>query len=121
MTESLTSLEEQPPQELVNPPKHAVGGRIEDRGGDWCLYAENGFYEVHAKYPHRTSICRIMIVMLTCNKIHIEKHGRWLYRVEDERHWEVDFLSLASLSLLSVLHITYPNFIHHEFTFLLMG
>ena len=38
-------LQDQLPEELVNPPKYAVGGRIEDRGGDWRLYAENGFDE----------------------------------------------------------------------------
>ena len=84
-------LQEQLPEELVNPPRYAVGGRIEDRKGDWRLYAENGFDEGHAKYLHRTSIWRIMKVMPTWNKIHIEKRGRWLYRVEDERHWEADF------------------------------
>lgn len=88
-------LKDQLPEELVNPPKYAVGGRIEDRGGDWRLYAENGFDEGHAKYLHRTSIWRIMKVMPTWNKIHIEKHGRWLYRVEDERHWEADFPGLG--------------------------
>lgn len=89
------SLQDQLPEELVNPVKYAVGGRIEDRRGDWRLYAENGFDEGHAKYLHRTSIWRIMKVMPTWNKIHIEKHGRWLYRVEDERHWEADFPGLG--------------------------
>jgi len=88
-------LKHQLPEELVNPPKYAVGGRIEDRSGDWRLYAENGFDEGHAKYLHRTSIWRIMKVMPTWNKIHIEKHDRWLYRVEDERHWEADFPGLG--------------------------
>ena len=36
-----------------------------------------------------------MKVMPTWNKIHIEKHGRWLYRVEDERHWEANFPGLG--------------------------
>lgn len=84
-------LKDQLPEELVNPPKYAVGGRIEDRDGDWRLYAENGFDEGHAKYLHRTSIWRIMKVMPTWNKIHIEKHGRWLFRIEDERYWEADY------------------------------
>src|SRR3546814_18405065 len=30
-------------------------------------------------------------MMPTWNKIHIEKQGRWLYRVEDERYWEAEF------------------------------
>jgi len=89
------SLDSQLPEELINPPKYAVGGRIEDRNGDWRLYAENGFDEGHAKYLHRTSIWRIFKVMPTWNKIHIEKQGRWLYRVEDERHWEADFPGLG--------------------------
>lgn len=89
------SLKDQLPEELVNPPHYAIGGRIEDREGDWRLYAENGFDEGHAKYLHRTSIWRIMKVMPTWNLIHIEQHGRWLYRVEDERHWEADFPGLG--------------------------
>lgn len=88
-------LKEQLPAELVDPPKYAVGGRIQDRNGDWRLYAENGFDEGHAKYLHRTSIWRIMKVMPTWNKIHIERHGRWLYRVEDERHWEAEYPGLG--------------------------
>jgi len=89
-------LRDQLPEELVDPPSYAVGGRIQDRKGDWRLYAENGFDEGHAKYLHRTSIWRIMKVMPTWNKIHIEKRGRWLYRVEDERHWEAEFPGLGT-------------------------
>jgi len=88
-------LKDQLPAELVNPPKYAVGGRMQDREGDWRLYAENGFDEGHAKYLHRTSIWRIMKVMPTWNKIHIEKEGHWLYRVEDERFWEADYPGLG--------------------------
>ncbi len=88
-------LKKQLPAELVDPPKFAVGGRIEDRGGDWRLYAENGFDEGHAKYLHRTSIWRIMQVMPTWNEIHIESHGRWLFRVEDTRHWEAEYPGLG--------------------------
>lgn len=84
-------LNDQLPEELVDPPKYAVGGRIEDRTGNWRFYAENGFDEGHAKYLHRTSIWRTFKTMPTWNKIHIEKKGRWLYRVEDERHWDADF------------------------------
>lgn len=86
------------PEELADPPPYAVGGRIEDRDGDWRLFAENGFDEGHAKYLHRTSWWRTFKVMPTWNKIHIERHGRWLYRVEDERHWEADFGELGTWS-----------------------
>jgi len=91
-------LTEQLPEELADPPPYAVGGRIEDRDGDWRLFAENGFDEGHAKYLHRTSWWRTFKVMPTWNKIHIERHGRWLYRVEDERHWEADFGDLGTWS-----------------------
>ncbi len=91
-------LAEQLPEELVDPPPYAVGGRIEDRDGDWRLFAENGFDEGHAKYLHRTSWWRTFKVMPTWNRIHIERHGRWLYRVEDERHWEADFGDLGTWS-----------------------
>jgi phenylpropionate dioxygenase-like ring-hydroxylating dioxygenase large terminal subunit len=86
-----TPLDEQLPEELVDAPKLAVGGRIEDRDGNWRFYAENGFDEGHAKYLHRTSLWRTFKVMPTWNKIHIEHAGRWLFRVEDERHWEAEY------------------------------
>ena len=89
-------LEQQLPAELRNPPEFGLGGRIEERTGNWRFYAENGFDEGHAKYLHRTSIWRIMKVMPTWNKIHIEREGRWLYRVEDERHWEAEYPGLGS-------------------------
>jgi len=88
-------LEEQLPEELIGAPPMAVGGRIEDRDGDWRLYAENGFDEGHAKYLHRTSKWRTFKVMPTWNKVHIETHGRWIYRIEDERHWDADFPGLG--------------------------
>ncbi len=88
-------LNRQLPEELVQPPAFAMGGRIEERSGNWRLFAENGFDEGHAKYLHRTSIWRIMKVMPTWNLIHIEKHGRWLYRIEDERFWEAEFPGLG--------------------------
>ena len=91
-------LETQLPPELVDPPKFAVGGRIQDRNGNWRFYAENGFDEGHAKYLHRTSIWRIMKVMPTWNKIHIEEKDGWLYRVEDERFWEAHFPGLGTWS-----------------------
>jgi phenylpropionate dioxygenase-like ring-hydroxylating dioxygenase large terminal subunit len=89
-------LAEQLPPELVDAPPMAVGGRIEDRDGDWRLYAENGFDEGHAKYLHRNSYWRAFKTMPTWNKIHIERHGRWIYRVEDERHWEAHFPGLGT-------------------------
>src|SRR3546814_7486092 len=77
--------------DLVAAPPHAVGGRIEDRSGNWRFYAENGFDEGNAKYLHRTSLWRTFKMMPTWNKIHIVKQGRWIYRVEDERYWEAEF------------------------------
>lgn len=89
-------LNDQLPEELVDPPDYAVGGRIEDRPGNWRLYAENGFDEGHAKFLHRTSIWRLFKTMPTWNKIHIEQHGRWIYRIEDERYWEAEFPGLGT-------------------------
>ncbi len=88
-------LSEQLPEELVDPPEYAVGGRIEDRDGDWRLYAENGFDEGHAKYLHRTSWWRVFKMMPTWNKIHVHREGRWIFRIEDERYWEADFPGLG--------------------------
>lgn len=91
-------LDQQLPEELVNPPQLAVGGRIEERSGNWRFYAENGFDEGHAKYLHRTAIWRTFKTMPTWNKIHIEKQGRWLYRVEDERYWDAEFPGVGKWS-----------------------
>lgn len=88
-------LDDQLPEELVDPPELVVGGRIEDRSGDWRLYAENGFDEGHAKYLHRTSHWRIFKTMPTWNIVHIERRGRWIYRIEDERHWDAEFPGLG--------------------------
>ncbi len=90
------TLHSQLPEELQDPPPYAVGGRIEDRDGDWRLYAENGFDEGHAKYLHRTSYWRTFKTMPTWNIVHIERHGRWIYRIEDERHWEATFPGLGT-------------------------
>lgn len=89
-------LADQLPEELVGAPSMAVGGRIEDRDGNWRYYAENGFDEGHAKYLHRTSTWRIFKTMPTWNKVHIERHGRWIYRIEDERHWDATFPGLGT-------------------------
>jgi phenylpropionate dioxygenase-like ring-hydroxylating dioxygenase large terminal subunit len=89
-------IDDQLPEELHGSPPMAVGGRIEDRDGDWRLYAENGFDEGHAKFLHRTSLWRTFKMMPAWNKIHIEQHGRWIYRVEDERHWSAEFPGLGT-------------------------
>jgi len=86
------------PEELVDAPQMSIGGRIEDRDGNWRYYAENGFDEGHAKYLHRTSLWRLFKTMPTWNKVHIERHGRWIYRIEDERYWEADFGELGTWS-----------------------
>lgn len=88
-------LRDQLPVELVDAPPTAIGGRIHDRDGDWRLFAENGFDEGHAKYLHRTSWWRVFKVMPTWNKVHIERQGRWIYRIEDFRAWEADFPGLG--------------------------
>lgn len=92
------SIDEQLPEELVDAPPFSVGGRIEDRRGNWRLYAENGFDEGHAKFLHRTALWRTFKVMPTWNKIHIEKFGRWLFRIEDERHWDAEFPGVGKWS-----------------------
>lgn len=91
-------LADQLPEELVDAPALAVGGRIEDRHGNWRFYAENGFDEGHAKYLHRTSWWRLFKTMPTWNKIHVERHGRWIFRIEDERHWDAEFPGLGRWS-----------------------
>ena len=91
-------LDEQLPAELVGAPSFVVGGRIQDRPGDWRLYAENGFDEGHAKYLHRTSKWRTFKTMPAWNIVHIEREGRWIYRIEDERHWDAEFPGLGSWS-----------------------
>jgi len=90
------SIDDQLPEELVDAPPMAVGGRIENRNGDYRLYAENGFDEGHAKYLHRTSLWRTFKMMPAWNKVHIEQHGRWIYRIEDERHWDAEFPGLGT-------------------------
>jgi phenylpropionate dioxygenase-like ring-hydroxylating dioxygenase large terminal subunit len=76
------------------------GGRTEVRPGNWRLAAENGFDEGHAKFLHRTAIWRTFKAMPTWNKVHIDQHGRWLFRIEDERHWEADFPGVGHWSNL---------------------
>ncbi|MGI9051480.1 MAG: Rieske 2Fe-2S domain-containing protein [Ilumatobacteraceae bacterium] len=88
-------LTDQLPEELADPPSMNIGGRIEERTGDWRLFAENGFDEGHAKYLHRHSYWRLFKVMPTWNKIHVERYGRWIFRIEDERHWDADYPGLG--------------------------
>lgn len=90
-------IDEQLPEELVG--NHFVmGGRIEDRGGNWRFAAENGYDEGHAKYLHRTSLWRLFKSMPTWNETHIERHGRWVFRVQDAQHWEAYFPGLGRWS-----------------------
>jgi len=72
-----------------------MGGRIDDRPGNWRLAAENGFDEGHAKYLHRTSLWRLFKAMPTWNLTSIVREGRWIYRTQDEVHWEADFPGLG--------------------------
>ncbi|MFD0689196.1 Rieske 2Fe-2S domain-containing protein [Actinomadura fibrosa] len=83
-------LDSQLPEELVGN-AFMLGGRIEPRTGNWRFACENGFDEGHAKYLHRTSLWRLLKPMPTWNITRIVPEGRWIYRVQDEVHWEADF------------------------------
>jgi phenylpropionate dioxygenase-like ring-hydroxylating dioxygenase large terminal subunit len=83
-------IDEQLPEELVGT-AFTVGGRIDVRGGNWRFAAENGYDEGHAKFLHRTSLWRLFKSMPTWNITHIERRGRWIYRVQDAQYWEADF------------------------------
>ncbi|MER5434153.1 Rieske 2Fe-2S domain-containing protein [Streptomyces sp. NPDC002588] len=83
-------IDEQLPEELVSHP-FVMGGRIEPRGGNWRFACENGFDEGHAKYLHRTALWRLFKPMPTWNITRIVPKGRWIFRVQDEVHWEADF------------------------------
>ncbi|MGW6403719.1 aromatic ring-hydroxylating oxygenase subunit alpha [Streptomyces sp. NPDC055134] len=83
-------IDEQLPEELVSN-AFVMGGRIEPRGGNWRFACENGFDEGHAKYLHRTALWRLFKPMPTWNITRIVPQGRWIYRVQDEVHWEADF------------------------------
>jgi phenylpropionate dioxygenase-like ring-hydroxylating dioxygenase large terminal subunit len=90
-------LDDQLPEELVaGPPPLTLGGRIDPRTGNWRLACENGFDEGHAKYLHRTSLWRLFKTMPTWNMTHIVREGRWLFRVQDEVHWEATFPGLGT-------------------------
>lgn len=87
-------IDDQLPEELHDV-TFSFGGRITDRTGNWRLACENGYDEGHAKYLHRTSLWRIFKVMPTWNKTHLERRGRWLFRVQDEVHWDAEFPGLG--------------------------
>ena len=89
------AIDSQLPEELVGAKPFAVGGRVDDRAGNWRFYAENGFDEGHAKYLHRTSLWRTFKVMPAWNLVRIERQGRWIFRIEDERHWDAEFPGLG--------------------------
>ena len=84
------------PEEWLGGHPFTLGGRIEDRRGNWRFAAENGYDEGHAKYLHRTSLWRLFKAMPTWNKTHIEDRGRWLYRVQDEVHWDATYPGLGT-------------------------
>ncbi len=90
-------LDDQLPEELVHNPV-TVGGRIDPRTGNWRFAVENGYDEGHAKYLHRTSTWRLFKTMPTWNVTRIVERGRWIYRVQDEVHWEADFPGLGTWS-----------------------
>ncbi|TCO61132.1 Rieske 2Fe-2S domain-containing protein [Actinocrispum wychmicini] len=83
-------IDEQLPAELVSNP-FVLGGRIQPRTGNWRFACENGFDEGHAKYLHRTALWRLFKPMPAWNITSIVAKGRWIYRVQDEVHWDADF------------------------------
>lgn len=90
-------IDEQLPPELVDNP-FVMGGRIDKRSGNWRFACENGFDEGHAKYLHRTSLWRLFKPMPTWNITRIVPQGRWIFRVQEEVHWEADFPGLGTWS-----------------------
>ncbi|MFC4052771.1 Rieske 2Fe-2S domain-containing protein [Actinomadura syzygii] len=83
-------IDSQLPEELVEN-QFVMGGRMQERSGNWRFAAENGFDEGHAKYLHRTSMWRMFKPMPTWNITKIVPGGRWIYRVQEEVHWDADF------------------------------
>jgi phenylpropionate dioxygenase-like ring-hydroxylating dioxygenase large terminal subunit len=83
-------IDSQLPEELVEN-DFVMGGRMQPRVGNWRFACENGYDEGHAKYLHRTALWRLWKTMPTWNITHIERRGRWIYRVQDEVHWEAHF------------------------------
>lgn len=83
-------IDDQLPEELVENAA-VVGTRIQPREGNWRFACENGFDEGHAKYLHRTALWRLFKAMPVWNITRIERRGRWIFRVQEEQHWEADF------------------------------
>ncbi len=83
-------IDDQLPAELAGN-AGVIGGRIQPRHGNWRFAAENGFDEGHAKYLHRTSLWRMFKPMPTWNITRIVPADRWIFRVQDEVHWDADF------------------------------
>jgi phenylpropionate dioxygenase-like ring-hydroxylating dioxygenase large terminal subunit len=90
-------IDEQLPEELVGNPA-VVGVRIQSREGNWRFACENGYDEGHAKYLHRTSLWRLFKPMPVWNTTRIVRRGRWIFRVQQEQHWEADFPGLGPWS-----------------------
>jgi phenylpropionate dioxygenase-like ring-hydroxylating dioxygenase large terminal subunit len=87
-------VDDQLPEELRGRP-FVLGGRIDERAGNWRFACENGFDEGHAKYLHRTSLWRLFKTMPVWNLTRIVRRGRWIYRVQEEVHWRAEFPGLG--------------------------
>ncbi len=83
-------LDQHIPEELLDR-SFSLGGRIQVRRGNWRLACENGFDEGHAKFLHRKALWRVARAMPAWNITHLTDRSRWIYRVQDEVHWEADF------------------------------
>lgn len=88
------AIDEQLPEELVDN-EAVLGARIQPRAGNWRFACENGYDEGHAKYLHRTSLWRLFKPMPVWNRTRIVKEGRWIYRVQEEQHWDAEFPGLG--------------------------
>jgi hypothetical protein len=100
-------VDDQLPEELRGAP-FVLGGRIQDRTGNWRFACENGYDEGHAKYLHRTSLWRVFKAMPVWNTTRIERRGRWIYRVQVEQFWEADFPGLGRWSNQAWWKLTPP-------------
>ncbi len=100
-------VDDQLPEELRDAP-FVLGGRIQDRTGNWRFACENGYDEGHAKYLHRTSLWRLFKAMPVWNTTRIEARGRWIYRVQEEQFWEADFPGLGRWSNQAWWKLTPP-------------
>jgi len=100
-------VDDQLPEELRDAP-FVLGGRIQDRTGNWRFACENGYDEGHAKYLHRTSLWRLFKAMPVWNITRIEPRGRWIYRVQEEQFWEADFPGLGRWSNQAWWKLTPP-------------